>query len=93
MKSSGILINAARGGLINEADLAQALNGGRIAGALLDVVSSEPIGENNPLLQAKNCIITPHIAWATLAARKRLLDATAENIRAFLSGNPVNIVS
>ena len=93
MKPNGILINAARGGLINEADLAQALNAGQIAGALLDVVSSEPIGLDNPLLQAKNCIITPHIAWATLAARKRLLDATAENVRAFLSGNPTNIVS
>lgn len=93
MKPNGILINAARGGLINESDLAQALNAGQIAGALLDVVSSEPIGLDNPLLKAKNCIITPHIAWATLAARKRLLDATAENVRAFLSGNPTNIVS
>lgn len=93
MKPSGILVNAARGGLIDEGDLAAALNRGQIAGALLDVVSAEPIAADNPLLKAKNCLLTPHVAWATLAARKRLLNSVAENVRAFLAGQPVNVVS
>ena len=93
MKSNAFLINNSRGGLIVEADLAGALNAGRIAGAALDVVSTEPISPDNPLLSAKNCLITPHIAWAALAARKRLMQTTAENIEAFIAGKPINVVS
>jgi glycerate dehydrogenase len=93
MRRTAILINTARGPLVNEADLAQALNSGTIAGAGLDVVSLEPISPSNPLLGARNCIITPHIAWASLAARQRLMAATAENVRAFLAGSPVNVVN
>jgi glycerate dehydrogenase len=79
--------------LVNERDLADALNAGTIAGAALDVVSSEPITPDNPLLEAKNCIITPHMAWAALEARKRLMKTTADNIQAFLSGEPQNVVN
>ena len=86
-------INTSRGGLVNEADLAAALNEGRIAGAAVDVVSLEPIRAENPLLTARNCIITPHIAWATLAARRRLMATTAENVRAFLNGKPIHVVN
>ena len=93
MKQSAFLINTARGGLVNERDLATALNEERIAGAAVDVVSFEPIKTDNPLLTAKNCIITPHIAWASLEARKRLMQATADNIRAFLAGKPINVVN
>ncbi len=93
MKSNAFLINNSRGGLIVEADLAGALDAGRIAGAALDVVSTEPISPDNPLLSAKNCIITPHIAWATLAARRRLMQTTAENVVAFIAGKPINVVS
>ena len=93
MKSSSILINTARGGLVDEQALADTLNAGGIAGALLDVCSTEPIGADNPLLGAKNCVITPHIAWATVAARQRLMQTTAENVEAFLKGQPLNVVS
>ena len=93
MKSSSILINTARGGLVDERALADTLNAGEIAGALLDVCSTEPIGTDNPLLDAKNCVITPHIAWATVAARQRLMQTTAENVEAFLKGQPLNVVS
>jgi glycerate dehydrogenase len=93
MKSGAFLINAARGPLVQEADLAEALNGGTIAGAALDVVSTEPIRGDNPLLGAKNCIITPHIAWASLEARRRLMKTTADNIGSFLKGNPQNVVN
>ena len=93
MKSSSILINTARGGLVDEQALADTLNAGEIAGALLDVCSTEPIGTDNPLLDAKNCVITPHIAWATVAARERLMQTTAENVEAFLKGQPLNVVS
>ncbi len=93
MKSSSILINTARGGLVDEQALADTLNAGEIAGALLDVCSTEPIGADNPLLDAKNCVITPHIAWATVAARQRLMQTTAENVEAFLKGQPLNVVS
>ncbi len=92
MKPSAILINTARGGLVNEADLAEALNAGRIRGAACDVVSAEPIARDNPLLGAKNIVLTPHIAWATLEARRRLMQTTADNIAAFIAGNPVNTV-
>lgn len=93
MKSSSILINTARGGLVDERALADTLNAGGIAGALLDVCSTEPIGTDNPLLGAKNCVITPHIAWATVAARQRLMQTTADNVAAFLKGQPQNVVS
>jgi len=93
MKPTAYLINAARGGLINEADLAAALNADRLAGVCLDVVSVEPIRDDNPLLGAKNCLLTPHIAWATVAARRRLMATTAENIAAFQRGQPINVVN
>ncbi len=93
MKSTAWFINAARGGLVNEQDLADALNDGRIAGAALDVLSAEPVHDDNPLLRARNCLITPHIAWATVEARRRMMAITEQNISAFLNGQPVNIVN
>jgi len=92
MKPSALLLNTSRGPLIDEAALAEALNEGRIAGAGLDVLAVEPPPADNPLFTAKNCFITPHIAWATRAARSRLMDASIENVRAFLSGKPKNVV-
>jgi glycerate dehydrogenase len=92
MKPTAFLINTSRGAIVNEADLAAVLNEGCIAGAGLDVVSEEPIRPENPLLKAKNCLITPHIAWATLAARKRLIQITADNIESFIAGTPINVV-
>ena len=93
MKKNAFLINTSRGPIIAEQDLAAALNEGIIAGAGLDVLASEPPAEDNPLLKAKNCIITPHIAWATLESRRRLINQAVKNIKAFLSGSPVNVVS
>ncbi len=93
MQPSAVLINTARGGLVHEQDLADALNQGQLAGAALDVLSSEPPSSDNPLLQARNCLITPHIAWATLAARRRLMAVTAGNIRALLAGEPRHVVN
>jgi glycerate dehydrogenase len=93
MKPSALLINTARGALINEQDLADALNGGKLAGAAVDVVSREPILADNPLLKAENCLITPHMAWAALAARQRLMAQSAANVAAFLAGSPVNVVN
>lgn len=93
MKSNAILINTARGGLVDEQDLAQALAAGQLAGAAIDVVSREPIVADNPLLSAPNIILTPHMAWATLSARKRLMRMTGENIRAFIDGAPINLVN
>ena len=92
MKPTAYFLNTARGLLVHEADLAEALNAGRIAGAGLDVLSVEPPSASNPLLQAKNCLITPHIAWATRAARRRLLDVAAANSAAFLDGRPQHVV-
>ncbi|HVV68764.1 MAG TPA: D-2-hydroxyacid dehydrogenase [Gammaproteobacteria bacterium] len=93
MKPSALLVNTSRGGLVHEPALAAALNAGRIAGAGLDVLDKEPPDENNPLIQAKNCIITPHIAWASKAARERLLDKVVSNLASFLSGNVQNCVN
>lgn len=93
MKPGAFFLNVARGGLVNEADLAAALNAGIIAGAGLDVVAHEPMLADNPLLTAANCVITPHIAWASLAARKRLMNIVAGNIAAFIDGTPVNVVN
>ncbi|WP_098743823.1 D-2-hydroxyacid dehydrogenase [Paenibacillus sp. EZ-K15] len=92
MKSNAFLINVARGKLVNEIDLAQALNERRIAGAALDVLSTEPPASDNPLLHAPHCIITPHIAWATREARGRLLQTAVDNVRSFLDGKPQNVV-
>ncbi len=93
MKPSAFLINTARGPLVNEQDLADALNNDVIAGAAVDVVSKEPIEASNPLMQAKNLLITPHMAWGTVAARTRLMGTTAENIEAFINGKPINVVN
>jgi glycerate dehydrogenase len=93
MKPSAYLINTSRGPLVDEAALAAAINMGRIAGAGLDVLSVEPPRADNPLLTAKNCCLTPHVGWATHAARRRLLDMVISNVRAFLAGEPRNLVS
>ena len=93
MKPTAFLINTSRGPLIDEQALADALNNNRIAGAGMDVLSTEPPAKDNPLLGAKNCHITPHIAWATRAARERLLKVTIDNVAAFLSGRPQNVVN
>ena len=93
MKPTAYLINTSRGGLVDEQALADALNSGRIAGAAVDVVSEEPINASNPLLTAKNCIVTPHIAWAPLEARRRLMDVSVKNLEGFLSGNVINQVN
>ena len=93
MKRNAFFINAARGGLVNENALAQALNKGSIAGAAVDVVSIEPILPDNPLLSSQNCLISPHIAWASLGARQTLMAETIKNIKAFISGNSINVVN
>ena len=93
MKPSAFLINTSRGPLVDEAALADALNSGRLAGAALDVLSVEPPPATNPLLTAKNCLITPHLGWATRAARERLLQIAVANLRAFLAGHPQNVVN
>jgi glycerate dehydrogenase len=93
MKPTACLVNTARGPLVDEAALAQALTGGKLGGAALDVVRVEPIRPDNPLLKAPNCLITPHVAWASLEARTRLMDGVAANLAAFLAGKPQNVVN
>lgn len=93
MKDGAILINTARGGLLDEAAVAHALSSGKLRAAAVDVLSEEPMKRDNPLLTAPNCIITPHIAWAPMESRQRLLDCVVENIRMFLAGTPQNIVN
>jgi glycerate dehydrogenase len=93
MKPSAYLINTARGPLVQDTDLAEALHQGKLAGAALDVVSTEPIPADNPLLRAPNLTLTPHVAWATLAARRRLMQITADNVAAFLAGKPIHVVN
>jgi glycerate dehydrogenase len=93
MKPTAFLVNTARGPLVDEAALAAALNAGRIAGAGLDVLAVEPPPPSNPLLAARNCVITPHVAWATRDARRRLIDVTAANLAAFAAGQPQNVVN
>ena len=93
MKRTAFLLNTARGGLVDEAALRAALEAGELAGAGFDVASREPIEPSNPLLGAPNLVLTPHLAWASLAARRRLMDTTARNVEAFLAGAPINVVN
>ena len=93
MKDGVILLNNARGQLVNEVDLVEALASGKVAAAGLDVVSTEPIKADNPLLKAPNCIITPHMSWGSRSSRQRIMDCTVENVRAFLAGQPQNVVN
>ncbi len=93
MKSSAVIINTARGGVIEEEALTEALNGGKLRGAGIDVLDMEPMRVNHPYLTAENCYITPHVAWASIEARTRLIDLVAENLKAFENGTPVNVVN
>lgn len=93
MKDGVILLNTARGGLVNENDLFEALTAGKLRGAAVDVVSAEPMAADNPLLNAPHCIITPHMAWAPLESRQRIMDCTVRSIQAFLDGRPINTVN
>ena len=92
MKDGVIIINTSRGPLIVEEDLAHALNSGKVAGVGLDVMSVEPVQMDNPLMSAKNCLITPHIAWAPKESRERLMNIAVDNLAQFIKGRPINIV-
>ena len=93
MKDGVLLINNSRGGLVVEQDLADALDAGKVGGAAVDVVSTEPIKKDNPLLRAKNCIITPHMSWGAKEARGRIMETTVANVRSYLAGRPLNVVN
>ena len=93
MKDGVIIINNSRGQLVVEKDLAEALISGKVYAAGLDVVSTEPIKEDNPLLHVENCLITPDISWAAQASRQRIMDITVANIKALIEGNPINVVN
>jgi glycerate dehydrogenase len=93
MKPTAFLLNTSRGPLVDESALADALNSGRLAGAGLDVLAVEPPVAENPLITATNCLVTPHIAWATRAARARLMKTAVANVRAFIEGKPQNVVN
>ena len=93
MKDGAILLNTSRGGLLDETDVAKALESGKLRAAAVDVVSQEPILGTNPLLHAPNCIITPHMAWAPVESRQRLMDCAVDNLRCFLDGSPKNMVN
>jgi glycerate dehydrogenase len=93
MKDGAILLNTSRGPLVVEADVKAALDGGKLAYYAADVASAEPIAQDNPLLGSKNCILTPHIAWAPLESRARLMDVSVGNLRCFLDGRPQNVVN
>ncbi|MDE0821163.1 MAG: hypothetical protein OSA95_08580 [Opitutales bacterium] len=93
MKPTAFLINTGRGPLVDETALAEALNSGQIAGAGLDVLGEEPARRDNPLIGARNCFVTPHIAWATRAARSRLMDVAVKNVESFIKGTPQNVVN
>jgi glycerate dehydrogenase len=93
MRRGALLVNTARGGLVDEADLSWALESGALGGAALDVLSVEPPPADHPLLRAPRCIVTPHQAWTTLASRARLVEATAKNVSGILAGRPVNVVN
>lgn len=93
MKPNALLVNTARGGLIDEQALAEALNGGKLGGARLDTLTYEPMREDCPLRGAKNCAITPHIAWAPIETRVRLLEKVAKNLKAWINGEPINVVN
>ena len=93
MKNGAILINTARGPLVDEAAVASALESGKLRGFACDVISAEPMKENNPLKSAPNCIVTPHMAWAPIESRKRIQECTERSIKAFLAGQPINTVN
>jgi glycerate dehydrogenase len=93
LKPSALLINTARGGLVDEVELASALRSGALGGAALDVLSSEPPSADHPLIGLPNCIVTPHVAWTSLESRRRLLRVTVENVRGILAGQPVHVVT